>query len=51
MLIIIILVVLILGYGGHRFGESSYPGYGPGFGVGTILLILLILYMLGFLRR
>ena len=50
MIIIIILVVLIFGLGGGYWGHSrwgetnSYAG--PGIGIGTILIILLALYLL-----
>lgn len=47
---IILIIVLILvfgggfGYWGNRQYGASYPYAGPGFGLGTILVILLILY-------
>ena len=50
MLILIILVVLLFGggfgYWGHTYyGETN--GYaGPGIGIGTILIALLVLYLL-----
>ena len=52
MLLLIILLVLIFGFGGGYWGNRTYPGWGgPGFGLGTILVILLVLYLLGFLHR
>jgi len=52
MLLLIIVLVLVFGLGGGYWGNTQYPGWGgPGFGLGTILLILLILYLLGFLHR
>lgn len=51
MLILLIILLLILGGGGGYYGHSRW-GYagGAGVGLGTILLILLIAYMLGFLN-
>ncbi len=51
MLILIILLVLIFGGGGGYYGHSRWgPGGDAGIGLGTILLILLIAYMLGGFR-
>jgi hypothetical protein len=51
MLILIIILVLVLGGGGGYYGHSRW-GYrgGTGIGLGTILMILLIAYMLGLSR-
>jgi len=50
MLILIILLVLLLGGGGGYYGHSRW-GYGGGaVGLGTILLILLLVYMLGIIH-
>ena len=50
LLIIIILVVLLFAGGGGYYGYSRW-GTGGGLGVvGTVLVILLILYLLGALR-
>jgi hypothetical protein len=48
MLIIIIILLLVLGGGGGYYGHSRW-GYrgGAGIGLGTILMILLIAYLLG----
>jgi hypothetical protein len=50
-LIIIIILILLLGGGGGYYGYGRY-GYGGGAGIslGTILLILLVAYLLGFFR-
>jgi hypothetical protein len=50
-LIIIVLLVLLLGGGGGYYGHSRW-GYrgGTGIGLGTILVILLIAYLLGMFR-
>jgi hypothetical protein len=47
-IIIIVLLVLLLGGGGGYYGHSRW-GYsgGAGIGLGTILVILLIAYLLG----
>jgi hypothetical protein len=51
MLIIIILLILLLGGGGGYYGHSRW-GYsgGAGIGLGSILIILLIAYLLGLFR-
>jgi hypothetical protein len=50
LLILIILLVLLFGGGGCYYGYSRW-GYGGGLGVvGTVLLIVLVLYLLGGLR-
>jgi hypothetical protein len=48
MLVLLIILLLILGAGGGYYGHTRW-GYGGGasVGLGTILLILLIAYMLG----
>lgn len=48
MLILIIILLLVLGGGGGYYGHSRW-GYrgGAGIGLGTILMILLIAYLLG----
>lgn len=50
MLLLIIVVLLLLAGGGGYYGHSRW-GYrgGAGIGLGTILLILLVIYMLGLL--
>ncbi|MFO1247354.1 MAG: DUF3309 domain-containing protein [Alphaproteobacteria bacterium] len=47
-LLLIILLVLLLAGGG--FGFSRYGAVGGGISVGTILIIILILYLLGALH-
>jgi hypothetical protein len=48
MLILLILLLLLLGGGGGYYGHSRW-GYrgGAGIGLGTILLIVLVVYMVG----
>jgi hypothetical protein len=54
MLLIIILFVLLFGFGGgywgHRNYGQQYEWAGPGFGIGTILIVLLVCYLLGLFR-
>jgi hypothetical protein len=48
MLILLILLILIFGGGGGYYGHSRWgPSGGAGIGLGTILLILLVAYLLG----
>jgi hypothetical protein len=48
MLLLIILLVLIFGGGGGYYGHTRWgPSGGAGIGLGTILMILLIAYLLG----
>jgi hypothetical protein len=48
MLILLIVLLLILGAGGGYYGHSRW-GYsgGAGIGLGTVLLILLVAWLLG----
>ena len=49
-MLILLLVLLILcgGLGGGYYGNTRYPGWGgPGFGLGTILIVCLVIYLLG----
>jgi len=48
MILLIIILILILGGGGGYYGHTRWgPSGGAGIGLGTILLIILIAYMLG----
>jgi hypothetical protein len=53
MLLLIILLILVFGggfgYWGHTQWGEGQPLAGPGIGLGTILIICLILYALGVL--
>jgi hypothetical protein len=51
MLILIIILLLIFGLGGGYYGHTRWgPSGGAGIGLGTILVILLIAYLLGLFR-
>ena len=51
MLLLIIVLLLLFGGGGGYYGYSRW-GTGGGLGVvGTVLLIVVVLYLLGALRR
>jgi hypothetical protein len=46
MLLLIIVLVLLFGWGGYsRYGNYNGANYGPHIGIGTILLILLVLWL------
>ena len=50
-LILLIVLLLVLGGGGGYYGHSRWGyGGGAGVGLGTILLVLLAVYILGPLR-
>ena len=50
VLLLIILLVLLFGGGGGYYGYSRW-GYGGGLGIGgTVLLIVLLLYLFGAIR-
>lgn len=50
MLLLIIVLILLFGGGGGYYGYSRW-GTGGGLGIfGTVLLIVLILYLLGVVR-
>lgn len=54
-IVIVILLILLFGggfsYWGHANWGPTYGAYaGPGIGLGTILVILLICYLLGMFR-
>jgi hypothetical protein len=51
MPLLIIVLVLVFGLGGGYLGNAHFgPAYGGGIGLGTVLLILLICYLLGLFR-
>lgn len=48
MLLILIIVLLLCGGGfGSYYGHTNWgPAFGPGIGIGTILLVLLVFFLL-----
>jgi len=51
MLILIILLILLFGGGFGYYGHATWgPQYGFPVGLGTILVIILIVWLLGYLR-
>ena len=51
MLILLLILLLVFGGGGGYYGHARWgPAGGAGIGLGTILLIVLIVYLLGGLR-
>jgi hypothetical protein len=51
MLILIIVLLLLFGGGGGYYGHTRWgPSGGAGVGLGTILVILLVAWMLGVFR-
>jgi hypothetical protein len=44
MLIILIVLILFCGFGGNFLNDGAYRG--PGFGLGGILLVILIILLL-----
>ena len=50
MLILLIVLLLVFGAGGGYYGHSRWgPGGGAGIGLGGVIAIFLIIYMLGLL--
>jgi len=51
IILLIIVLILVFGGGGGYWGHTQWgPAGGFGIGLGTILAILLVLYLVGFLR-
>jgi hypothetical protein len=50
ILLLVVVLVLLLGGVGPYWGYSSGWGYGPSIGVGGLLTVLLIVWLLGGLR-
>ena len=51
MLLLIIILLLIFGAGGGYYGHTRCgPSGGAGIGLGTVLLIVLVVYLLGGIR-
>jgi hypothetical protein len=51
MLILLLILLLVLGGGGGYYGHNRWGYRGSaGIGLGTILLVVLLVYMLGLLN-
>jgi uncharacterized protein DUF3309 len=47
MLLVLLILLLVFGFGGGYYGYHNWgPQYGSGIGVGTILVILLVWFLL-----
>jgi hypothetical protein len=44
LLVLLIILVLLFGGGGHFYNEGVYRGYG--FGIGGVLLVILIVLLI-----
>ena len=49
-ILLIIVIVLLLGGGGYTYSRRADWGYAPAGGLGTILIILLLLWVFGVIR-
>ena len=47
MILLIIILLLVFGFGGYRYGGPDYGVQYGGGGIGLVLIVLLILYLLG----
>jgi hypothetical protein len=47
MLLLLLVLVVLFGFGGYWGGNRYSPGSGPGFGIGTVLIVLLVVWLLG----
>jgi hypothetical protein len=47
MLLLLLILILLFGFGGYWGGNRWSPGNGPGIGIGTVLVICLIIWLLG----
>jgi hypothetical protein len=51
MLILLIILILLFGGGGGYYGHTRWgPGGGASIGLGTVLIVFLIAYLLGGFR-
>ena len=50
-ILIVILIVLLFGGGGGFYGYNTYGGPGLGGALGLVLLIIIVLWLVGALRR
>ena len=53
IIVVIVVLFLIFGHPGFGIGQRAYPGWNYGYyggGLGTIVFIVLVLWLLGVLR-
>ena len=51
MILLIVILIIVFGLGGGYYGHERWgPAAGGSIGLGTILLILLVCYLLGLFR-
>jgi len=51
VLILFIILILLIGVPGTWYGHQNYgPAWGSGIGLGTVLIIILLFYLLGGIR-
>jgi hypothetical protein len=48
LIVLIVLLLLFGGGGGYYWGSRGDPNYGPRFGLGGVLVVLLVMWVLGF---
>jgi hypothetical protein len=47
LILLIVVLLLVFGGGGGYYAHNAWGGYaGPGIGIGTILIILLVVFLL-----
>lgn len=49
-ILIVILLILLLGGGGGYFGYKRFGGAGLGGALGTVLIVIVVLWLVGVLR-
>ena len=47
MLLLILILILLFGVGGGYWGNRYNPSYGVPFGLGTVLVVCLVIWLLG----
>ena len=49
-ILLIVLIILLLGGGGYGYSRRADWGYAPVGGLGTVLLIIILLWAFGFIH-
>lgn len=47
MILIIVILVIVFGFGGWHSYNNYGPAWGGGIGIGGLLIIILLIYLLG----